>query len=198
MERSLNELRVKHILQILAVCQAGFNIAASTVWGYGYHRADLPPHIRDASTPKVLFYINQIFFKVETGCTKLSICVIYINIFRHATLRRVLVSQAINYLLCAVVISYYMASSFISALQCAPLHKAWQSNIQGTCIDNDKFRIANGYINCLTSAWIIIMPFPVLLSLQNRKRELVEFLGLVALGVMYVTTLSSYLALYDS
>lgn len=110
------------------------------------------------------------------------------NIFHHAVTQTVRVSRTINYGLAFVIASYYTAGSLVSFFQCTPVHKAWDSATPGKCIDNDQFRLANGYINIITSVWLIIMPFPALLSVQRRNKELWQFLGLVALGLMYDTT----------
>ncbi|KAK2590611.1 hypothetical protein QQS21_011713 [Conoideocrella luteorostrata] len=162
-----------------------FYVPTSTDWGYGYHKTDLPPVIRQSHMPKILFYLNQVFFKVETGCTKLSICVIYMNIFRTAISPGVLAAQIINYALTFTVAANYLGATFVSALQCIPVSKAWNMDTPGKCINNDMFRLANAYVNILTSAWIIVMPFPTLLSVEHRKRELLQFLGLVALGLIH-------------
>lgn len=55
----------------------------------------------------------------------------------------------------------------------------------GTCIDNDEFRLANGYINILTSVWIIVLPFPALLQVKQQTKEVLQLMGLISLGVMY-------------
>lgn len=147
-------------------------------------------HINGELTSLQLFFLNQVFFKIETGCTKLSISVVYMNIFHHAITKTVRVSRIVNYGLAFVIAGYYTAGSLVSFFQCTPVHKAWDSATPGKCIDNDQFRLANGYINIITSVWLIIMPFPALLSVQRRNKELWQFLGLVALGLMYDTACS--------
>lgn len=94
------------------------------------------------------------------------------------------ISRIINYMLATVVICYYIAGSLVSMFQCTPVQKAWKSKLPGTCIDNSQFRLANGYINILTSAWIIILPFPALLQVKQRVNEVLQLMGLIALGVM--------------
>lgn len=132
-----------------------------------------------------LFWINQILFKLTTGIIKLSICVIYMGIFRQPAILSVHIAQISNYVLMTVVGHYYLSATFVSAFQCNPVHKAWQPDQPGRCIENDPFRLVNGYINCITSIWLIVLPFPALLMIERRSRELLEFLGLVSLGLMY-------------
>ena len=107
------------------------------------------------------------------------------HIFRNAISRTVRISRAVNYFLAFVIAGYYTGGSLVSLLQCTPVHKAWDSATPGTCINNDQFRLANGFINIITSVWLIVMPFPALLSVKRRNKELWQFLGLIALGLMY-------------
>jgi len=56
--------------------------------------------------------------------------------------------------------------------------------VPGRCIDNDLFRLTNGYINILTSMWIIVLPFPALLQVKQQPKEVLQLMGLISLGVM--------------
>lgn len=106
------------------------------------------------------------------------------GVFRRPVLMSARVAQVANYVLIAVVGGYYFGGTLVSTFQCDPIRKAWMPDVEGKCIKNDLFRLANGYINCITSLWIIILPFPVLLSMERKNKELVQFLGLVGLGLM--------------
>jgi hypothetical protein len=67
------------------------------------------------------------------------------------------------------------------------VRKAWNKSVPGSCIDNDLFRLANGYINILTSMWIIVLPFPALLQVKQQPKEVLQLMGLISLGVMYAS-----------
>ncbi|TVY83044.1 hypothetical protein LSUE1_G003660 [Lachnellula suecica] len=136
-------------------------------------------------TVALLSWINQIFFKIETGLTKLSIIVVYMGIFRKSGTLTVRISRVLNHALAVVVLTYYTAGSLVSTFQCTPVRKAWNKKIPGSCIDNNEFRLANGYINILTSMWIIALPFPALLQVKQQPKEVLQLMGLISLGVMY-------------
>ncbi|KAF4946198.1 hypothetical protein FSARC_14249 [Fusarium sarcochroum] len=169
----------------LSICLAGFNLDPYFRWGYGYHKDDLPPDIKKALTPKICFWLNQVFFKATAGIIKLSICTIYMNIFSKPVLWRVRIARYFNFALMGVIVCYYTAGTFVSAFQCNPIRKAWQGDLDGTCIDNNQFRIANAYINSFTSILLVLIPFPVLLSTEHRNKEIWQFLGLIALGLAH-------------
>ncbi|KAI5456460.1 hypothetical protein BGZ63DRAFT_435281 [Mariannaea sp. PMI_226] len=169
----------------LALCQPGLILAPYFKWGYGHHRADLPPEIQNATMPKLLFWLDQVLFKAAAGFIKLSISAIYIGVFRNPVLLSIKIVRAANLVLMGVIIIYYFSATLVSTFQCRPIHKAWQAAVPGACIDNDQFRLANGYINVLTSIALISLPFPALLTMDHRSKEIWQFLFLIALGVIH-------------
>ncbi|KAF5001238.1 hypothetical protein FGRMN_1181 [Fusarium graminum] len=169
----------------LSICLAGFNLDPYFRWGYGYHKDDLPPEIQKAMTPKICFWLNQVFFKATAGVIKLSICTIYMNIFSKPVLFSTKFARYGNFALMGIIAIYYTAGTLVSTFQCSPIQKAWQGDLDGKCIDNTQFRVANAYINSLTSILLVVMPFPVLLSTGHRSKELWQFLGLIALGLAH-------------
>jgi hypothetical protein len=82
-----------------------------------------------------------------------------------------------------IIGAYYTSGTLVSTFQCRPIQKAWLKDVAGECIDNDKFRVANAYINVITSILLVIMPYPVLLG-TNRRKETWQFLGLIAIGLL--------------
>ncbi|UZP34857.1 hypothetical protein NXS19_002673 [Fusarium pseudograminearum] len=178
----------------LSLCLAGFNLDPYFRWGYGYHKADLPPEIQAASTPKICFWLNQIFFKATAGVIKLSICTIYMSIFKDPILWQIRVVRYCNFALMCIIVIYYTSGTLVSTFQCRPIQKAWLKDAAGECIDNNKFRVANAYINAVTSLLLVIMPYPVLLR-TNRRKETWQFLGLIAVGLLHTACASTRVVL---
>ncbi|WZH47223.1 uncharacterized protein QYS62_008367 [Fusarium acuminatum] len=180
----------------LSICLAGFNLDPYFRWGYGYHKADLPPEIQNALTPKICFWLNQVFFKATASVIKLSICTIYMSIFKDPVLLRTRVARYCNFALMCLIVAYYTSGSLVSTFQCKPIRKAWLKDVAGECIDNNKFRVANAYINVITSVLLVVMPYPVLLR-ANRRKETWQFLGLIAIGLLHTAcALSRVVLLY--
>ncbi|KAF5564198.1 integral membrane protein [Fusarium phyllophilum] len=169
--------------QSLSICLAGFNLDPYFRWGYGYHKDDLPPDIQKALTPKIVDLL--VFFKATAGVIKLSICTIYMNIFSKPVLLSTRIARYANFALMGVIIAYYTGGTLVSTFQCNPIRKAWQGDLDGTCIDNTKFRVANAYINSFTSVLLVLIPFPALLSTGHRSKEIWQFLFLIALGLAH-------------
>ncbi|PNP83725.1 hypothetical protein FNYG_02942 [Fusarium nygamai] len=169
----------------LSICLAGFNLDLYFRWGYGYHKDDLPPDIQKALTPKICFWLNQVFFKAAAGMIKLAICTIYMNIFSKPVLLSTRIARYANFDLMGVIVAYYTGGTLVSTFQCNPIRKAWQGDLDGTCIDNTKFRVANAYINSFKSVLLVLIPFPALLSTGHPSKEIWQFLFLIALGLAH-------------
>lgn len=110
------------------------------------------------------------------------------NIFSKPVLLSTKIARYANFALMGVIIAYYTGGTLVSTFQCTPIRKAWQGDLDGTCIDNTKFRVANAYINSFTSVLLVLIPFPALLSTGHRSKEIWQFLFLIALGLAYVET----------
>lgn len=114
----------------------------------------------------------------------MSICIVYLGIFRRPIALGVKIAQAGNFVTIGVVGCYYLGATMVSTFQCSPISHNWDPVENPTCIDNDRFRIANASMNIITSVALIALPFPALLSVERRSRDLWQFLFLVGLGLM--------------
>ena len=146
-----------------------------------------------------MFYLNQIFYKLSIGLTKLSILALYLRIFlSQPWFRRTC------HVCSGVVIFYTVASTFVTIFQCIPVSYAWEKGIpsntigtgNGSCINNKSFWYANALYNILTDLLLLLtIPFVIWsLCLPSRQRwalTLVFGLGVFvfATSVLRFTTL---------
>lgn len=114
----------------------------------------------------------------------MSICIVYMGIFRRPIAIGVKIAQIGNFVAMGVIACYYLGATFVSTFQCRPISHNWNPVENPVCIDNDQFRIANASMNIITSVALIALPFPALLSVERRSKELWQFLFLVGLGLM--------------
>ena len=131
-----------------------------------------------------LLWLNQIFFKLTTMATKLSICLIYHNIFKRANSRLIRATRLVVWALTVLIIGYYVAAFFVSIFQCTPVSKSWHSKEKGTCIDLTEFRYYTAAANIITSVLIIVTPLPALSKMRQTRPEVTELMGLILLGLM--------------
>ena len=75
-------------------------------------------------------------------------------------------------------------------LQCQPVHAFWQPQVQHHCFDQLAYYIAHGSLNLVTDVFVVLMPIPILWSLQlptARKTGLVAVFLLAGLWVLKCT-----------
>ncbi|KAH7403069.1 hypothetical protein BKA64DRAFT_706583 [Cadophora sp. MPI-SDFR-AT-0126] len=92
------------------------------------------------------------------------------------------ISRILNWILAAVVVTFYTATFLASIFQCTPIQKAWISKAEGICIDQTQLRYAGHAVNLITSVWVIALPLSVLFRLSTRAREVTQIIFVVLLG----------------
>ena len=116
--------------------------------------------------------------------TKLSICLIYYDLFKKANSRLIRATRIVTYGTTLLIVGYYVPAFFVSIFQCSPASKSWHAKESGTCIDLDKFRVYTAAANIITSVLVITTPLPALSQMRHTRPEVTELMGLILLGVM--------------
>ena len=94
------------------------------------------------------------------ACIKLSLLVFYISIFRT----RIFVAAA--YMFAALSISLMLAVVLATMLMCRPLSYNWDKSEKGTCGHKTALYIGGGIANLLVDVSLVVLPMPMLWSLQ--------------------------------
>lgn len=159
-------------------------LVAVTSWGYGQHSTSVPAHIRTSTTPALYLWINMVIFKLTSMMTKLSLCFVYLDLFKKADSKLVRLSRYTNYCTAFLVLTFYFATLIASAFQCSPIQKSWIPKTPGKCVDLRIIRYSTACMNILTSFMVIALPLPVLFSMKRRGSEVTQIILLVLLGLM--------------
>ena len=131
-----------------------------------------------------LLWLNQIFFKLTTMSTKLSICFIYHGLFQRANSRLVRATRMVTNGTILLIVGYYVPAFFVSIFQCTPVSKSWHSKEPGTCINLDEFRFYTAAANIVTSVLVITTPLPALSKMRHTRPEVTQLMGLILLGMV--------------
>ena len=67
----------------------------------------------------------------------------------------------LTFLLCILIYSVIS-----TALQCLPVHSFWQPKVKHYCINQVPYYIVQGALNFVTDVVVVLMPIPILWSLQ--------------------------------
>lgn len=107
-------------------------------YGIGKHMADIKS---TAKTALFYFWLYQIFYKVLGGFTKLTFCALYLRIFNQKDFHRTIYGVA------AIVAAGSLAFALETILQCPPVHRAWNKQVPGHCINNAAFWYSHAAFN---------------------------------------------------
>lgn len=99
--------------------------------------------------------------------TKISILMLYLRIFIQRWFR------IICYILLVIITSYMIAAFFASVFQCAPVARAWDKRIPGSCINITTNWYANAGFSIATDIIILALPmYPIYKSKTPLKRKI--------------------------
>ncbi|PGH11327.1 hypothetical protein AJ79_04943 [Helicocarpus griseus UAMH5409] len=132
-------------------------------------------------TLKLLLSV-KVLYKVTIALTKLSILLLYLRIFTNKVFRR------ICWALIVIVISYQTGSAAASIFQCTPVRRAWDKQVPGTCVNSRVTWYANAAFNISSDLAILILPMPVVKSLQLPKKARIGLMAVFALGIFVCIT----------
>lgn len=154
-------------------------------YGYGQHRKDLPPATATSPEPLILFYANQIIFKLTTGLCKISLCMVYQGLFPFSGGPLIRRTRYIVEFTLYLVIGAYGSAFLISIFQCTPVSKTWHSKEHGSCINLVQFRMSTAVFNIVTSLLVICTPLPALWQMKDKRPEVKQLLVLILLGLVH-------------
>ncbi|KAK0732108.1 GPCR, PTH11-type, partial [Lasiosphaeris hirsuta] len=155
--------------------------------GFGHHLAVLAPADREHALRT--FWLAQMTYKVSLQLTKVALLMFYMRIFRHVTWFKKVSLATIAFL--AV---YLVTTCVTSVMQCTPVAKAWDADLDGACIQVAKFFIFNGAVALATDVIVLMLPLPLIWGLQlplGQKLALIPVFGL-GIFVVVVSTLRLY------
>ncbi|CBX91612.1 hypothetical protein IAQ61_010916 [Plenodomus lingam] len=152
-----------------AVC-IGFQVHYSM----GHHIVDIEPE--DSTKSLKAFWVSLIFYGLALGFQKISILLQYLRVF--TTPRFTIVSWVM-----IVFVSVYSTwTVFGNIFTCIPVRAFWTKEPNAKCLNQFAMWFTNAGINILQDFLIIIMPMPVIRSLNLGKRQKGALIGIFAVG----------------
>ncbi|KAG9564896.1 hypothetical protein KCU61_g7293, partial [Aureobasidium melanogenum] len=151
-----------------------FQVAAK--WGAGKHIYDLPVSnlfpffLRGYVVTAVMYSVTMLF-------AKLSILMLYRRLFPIANFAKRW------WFVTAFTIAYSLGGIFSSLFQCRPMASTWSLTIVPEyCIDTETFYITNAALNVVSDLMILVLPAPIVWSLNTDVRKKVILTGLFSMG----------------
>ncbi|KAL2867420.1 uncharacterized protein BJX67DRAFT_85348 [Aspergillus lucknowensis] len=142
-------------------------------YGGGYHAWDVSKgdmiNFQKASYAITLLYVPMVFV------IKLALLAMMLRIFAPDR-RKVL----IIYASIAILVLYYIPALFIKIFFCHPISAYWYGG--GKCMNQRNVIIADATISMASDFWILVLPIPMLWSLQMSLNKKLRVLGILGAG----------------
>ena len=125
---------------------------------------------------QTLYFLNAVL-------TKVSLLLLYYRIFGVVKKFRIAI-----YVSLFIVVAYWIPCTIIAFLGCTPFERNWNKTIPGSCVDLVTFFRWNGICNLLIDFLILLLPLPMVWTLNIPVRQRLELTGIFALGLLYANS----------
>jgi hypothetical protein len=139
-------------------------------------RTSLLSGIGQGANLSQFFYLSQLFYVVIISFAKFSILLFYLHIFPNPRFR-LWVKITIAWLGCKFF-AFLMAVLF----SCVPVNGLWNVTIPAKCINTTGIVYAGAGLSIFDDIWIILLPIPVLKSLNLSLRKRGTLIFMFAMG----------------
>ncbi len=113
------------------------------------------------------------------------ICVVVTKVAILNLYLRIAVQRGLQRLVWACIA---IASVNASIFQCTTIRKAWDSNINGSCIDVNALFFANAGLDIFQDAFIYVLPMRMLFQLQVPRRQKIALMLVFSVGEFVAVT----------
>ncbi|EAU31884.1 conserved hypothetical protein [Aspergillus terreus NIH2624] len=149
--------------------------------GIGIHIWNITPHMF-LQFQKGIFAAGIIYVPA-LGLAKASLIILY-----HRIVGMQKVYRWALYVIAGVVIGYSVAITFALIFACRPIQKAWNAALEGSCIDQNGLYAATAVTNTVTDVALLIVPLPVVISLNMPTIQKIGLLFMFIIGGATVVT----------
>ncbi|KAH7135987.1 hypothetical protein B0J11DRAFT_425457 [Dendryphion nanum] len=122
------------------------------------------------------FWASLTVYNLSLGLTKTSILLQYQRVFFTKTF------QIVCWITMAVVGVYSVWTVFGNMFACVPIRAFWTHETPARCISLFPMWFTNAALNIVTDLAIIILPMPVIRSLNLARRQKQALIGIFAVG----------------
>ncbi|CAI6336677.1 unnamed protein product [Periconia digitata] len=175
-----------------------FALAFSIGYSYCIHSGVIGLHMTDAiyTEPNVqkttykLFFVAGFIWILSTTLVKLSVLHLYRLIFlgeHRAYIQGRPFKYAINTLY-TLLILFCISHILLALLECQPIERQWNKNVNGRCTDTYKQNLADTITNMVLDLLVIVLPMPLLWQLQMPMATKLKVCGIFGLGLFICAT----------
>ena len=121
-------------------------------------------------------YAYETVYTVAVALAKYSILLFYSRIFTERTFK---IALRITF---ALVTAWFIAVEITVLAECQPITSLWNFSEKGHCIDLNRFFLGAGIANVLLNTVILLLPLPMIWTLEIEKKHKLALSGVFMLG----------------
>ena len=138
----------------------------------------LASFLTDKLNPHQASYATTIIYVPMVFTVKLALLSVMLRIFAPDRKKVIII-----YISLAILVCYYVPALFIKVFFCRPVSAYWLGTDNGgTCIDQQKVIIADSAISMISDLWILVLPIPMLWSLNMTVIKKLRVIGMLGAG----------------
>ena len=123
--------------------------------------------------------VLTIFYCWAISCSKLSILFFYLRLSPQEWFRRSV------FALIGFTIAYSLTYALIFIFRCKPIHAGWDMTVQNpVCVDAKTIMLVLSVLNIVMDVTTLVLPVPVVISLNMRKAQKLSVMLLLASGTL--------------
>lgn len=128
------------------------------------------------NTPQAIIAM-EVLYCVGTAAFKYSALLLFHRIFgvipRFTT---------ILWIFAFVILANNIAEAFLSVFQCTPVNKAWDLEVEGSCVNILLAACIPGSINVVSDVITVLLPLPLIWNLHMERNRKIQLVGIFLLS----------------
>ncbi|KAF2830572.1 hypothetical protein CC86DRAFT_434372 [Ophiobolus disseminans] len=158
------------------VCSIGLTICIvfQAKWGMGHHINELEEEVMQKSLKA--FWASLIVYNLSLGLTKSSMLLQYRRVFTTKNF------QNTCWISLAIVIIYTIGTVASSIFSCVPIKTFWTRDPSAKCLNQSAMWFTNAAWNIITDFALIILPIPIIRSLNLGRKQKIALISIFAVG----------------
>ncbi|KAJ6078798.1 hypothetical protein N7467_008551 [Penicillium canescens] len=182
-----------------------FSLGTQITCIYAYQYGGVGIHLWNVTAEMLDVYEKVLLAAAVVYVPALAFAKMSLIFLYHRIINRKAAYSWALHLISAIVVGYSIAIIFALVFACNPVEKAWDSTITtGSCINRSGLYIATAVTNIVTDFALIILPIPLVVSLQMPKVQKIYLVLIFVIGcativtsILRLTTLIPFLTAED-
>ncbi len=142
---------------------------------------DLPKETNFAASLE-LFYFGEATYYITVSLTKISILFLYLKLIPQKSYR------IVNWIMMAFVGLTGFTCVLAGIFQCNPIHKAWDTAVDGTCFNQVALYLSNAGLNIFQDLIIYFLPVRRLWQIQLPRKQRIALIIVFVIGAFVCIT----------